>query len=169
MSGNATNLTLVISRRLVPVIGTKSTIGQKQTPRVLELRSVGGRHGVSDTGNPLGKVRLAAMLQAFFKIPPFGILALIAGLLGNGIVVASEIPLLMLAPGTSIRPMGWAALMFLVALVTLIVGLPSSLISFKSCSKRVSFVALLLSLTPLPLASVLLHLIARICGLDLAP
>ena len=109
------------------------------------------------------------MFQAFLKIPPSGMMALIAGVLGNGVVIAYAIPFLTLAPGTSIRPMAWAALMFLVALVTLIVGLPSALISFFSCSKRVGIAGLLLSLTPLPLASVLLHLIAKICGLELAP
>ena len=109
------------------------------------------------------------MFRAFFKIPPSGKIALIAGFLGNGIVVASEMPLLALAPGTGIRPMGWAVLMFLVAFGTAIVGLPASLISFTSCRKRVGIVGLLLSLTPLPLASVLLHVIARICGLDLEP
>jgi len=109
------------------------------------------------------------MFKAFLRIPTFGKIALVAGILGNGIVIAYTIPFLTLAPGTGIRPMGWAALMFLVALGTLIVGVPSSLISFKSCRKRIGFAGLVLSFTPLPLASVLLHLIAKICGLELEP
>jgi hypothetical protein len=109
------------------------------------------------------------MFKAFFKIPASGKIALVTGILGNGIVIAYSLPFFAVPRGSGIRPMGWAALMFLIAFWTLIVGLPFSLISFKSCSKRVSIISLLLSLTPLPLASTLLHLIAAICGLELEP
>ena len=111
----------------------------------------------------------ATMFKSFLKIPLFGKIALATGILSNGVVIALSIPFFAVPHGSGIRPMAWAAFMFMIAFWALVVGLPSSIISFRSCSRRVSIVSLILSLSPLPLAVLLLHSIATICGFELEP
>ena len=112
---------------------------------------------------------LTSLLRIFQKIPLSGRIALGVGIGSNGLVIVFCIPFLAVAGGSGIRPMGWAALMCMIAFWAFVVGVPSSLISFRSCGRRLSILSLLLSITPLPLSMILLHSLAAICGFELEP
>jgi len=90
-----------------------------------------------------------------------------AGIIGNGLIVLSCLPFVAIPRGTGIRPMSWAVWVFLIALCTLVVGLPSALISFRSSSRLTSILALVLSLSPWPLAGFVLRAIAAMFGLQI--
>lgn len=101
--------------------------------------------------------------------PIAGKISIGVGIIGNGILVLSCLPFFAIPRGTGIRPMSWAMLVAFIAVCTLAVGLPSALISFRSSRRRVSITALVLSITPWPLAVLLLRAIAAVCGLEIEP
>ena len=104
------------------------------------------------------------------KQPIAGILCLVIGILLNLVVILSSAPFIFVSRGSCIRPMGWAGLMFLVAMSALLLGLPICTISFIIDKKKMwSVVGLILALSPLPLAIMLLYVFAFICGFELAP
>jgi hypothetical protein len=63
--------------------------------------------------------------------------------------------------------MAWAGCVIAIAFGAFIVGLPSALVSFRSCSRWVSLTGLLLSVSPWPLSLVLLYGIAAVRGLHI--
>jgi hypothetical protein len=110
-----------------------------------------------------------ANIAAFLKIPLLGRISLGAGFIGNGLVILSCLLFFDAPHDSSIRTFeaGWALFIDFVAACTLVLGLPSALISFKSCSRRVSIAGLLLSLAPLPIALILMNIIAAVTHLQL--
>ncbi len=104
------------------------------------------------------------------KQPIAGILSLVIGVLFNLIVVFSSAPFVFVSRGSHIRPMGWAGLMFLVAMSALLLGLPLCTVSLIVDKKKIwAVIGLILVLSPLPLAVILLNVLAFVCGFELAP
>jgi hypothetical protein len=79
--------------------------------------------------------------------------AMRAGILGNSVVFGFWL-LMVLQPGFR-SGKAFFIIAVLAAIPTLIVGLPTALLSFRSSDTRLSMVALILSLSPYPLAAFL--------------
>lgn len=100
----------------------------------------------------------------------------LAGAMGIGIQMAFALPLFGVEPGTSIRPIGWACLSAEVAFWTAAAGFPLSLsalvlpwkLPFRTRLRR-SGLGMFLSILPLPVAILMLHGAAAICGFGLSP
>jgi hypothetical protein len=92
-------------------------------------------------------------------------LALGTGIIFNLLVLVSTIPFLSVPRGRGIRPMGWAMFVFEMAFLALVIGLPMTIIGFVTeRSRRLNILATCLALTPLPLAIILLRVLAAACG-----
>ena len=107
--------------------------------------------------------------ESAFRITPAGKLSLSAGLVGNGAIVVLCLPLLVLHRGASVSGTSWAGPGIIVAICTVIPGLPGALLSFRSCSRWVSLTGLILSVSPWPLALLLVNLFVTVHGLHLVP
>jgi hypothetical protein len=101
------------------------------------------------------------------RITPVGKISLTAGLLGNGGIIVICLQLLKVPRGGAVQPMSEAGCVIAIAFCAFIAGLPSALVSFRSCSRWVSLAGLLLSVSPWPLSLVLLYLIAAVRGLHI--
>ena len=88
----------------------------------------------------------------------------------NLVIVVNAVPFLFVPHGHGVRPMGWAVLMFVTAGAALWLGLPLALLSrLRGERGRLAGWGIVLSLTPLPLALILLHSLSAICGFELEP
>jgi hypothetical protein len=104
-----------------------------------------------------------------FRITPVGKISLTAGLLGNGGVVVICLQLLAVPRGGAVHPTLWAGWVMGISFCAFLVGVPSALVSFWSCSRWVSIAGLLSSVSPWPLSLVLLYGIAAVRGLQIVP
>lgn len=109
----------------------------------------------------------SAASESTFRITPVGKISLSAGLVGNGAIIALSLPFLVLPRGAIVGGASWAAPGIVVASCVFIAGLPTALVSFRSCSRWVSITGLLLSVSPWPLSLLLVNLIAAIRGLNI--
>jgi hypothetical protein len=107
--------------------------------------------------------------ESDFRITPAGKISLAAGLIGNGAIVVLFIPFLLLSRGAIIGSSSWAIAGIAIACCTFIAGLPTALVSLRSCSRWVSLLGLLLSVSPWPLSLLLVNLIAAVRGLHFGP
>ena len=107
--------------------------------------------------------------ESSFRITPLGKISFIAGLVGNGAAAALCLPLLWLPRGGIIRGSTWAVGGIVIAFFTFIAGLPTALVSFRTCSRWVVLTGLLLSVSPWPLSLLLVNLIATLRGLHIGP
>jgi hypothetical protein len=115
---------------------------------------------------PIDRTSLdTSALDTGFKITLSGKISLIAGIMGNGAIVMFCGPMTMLLPGPIFGRKSWAGSGIIVAFCTLIAGLPSALVSFRTCSRWVSITGLLLSVSPWPVLLLLVYLIAALRGL----
>ena len=97
-------------------------------------------------------------------------LALVFGAGFPAFVVLTSVQFLFVAPGTSIRPIGWAGMVFGLSAVGLLFIVPLSI--FASVYERRVWLSLLaggLSLTPFFLGRWMLLLASRIIGFEIAP
>jgi len=95
---------------------------------------------------------------------------LVIGIVANTIVVIITIPFFFNIPiGAEIRPMGWAGISFLIALGSIILGLPCSLVGILSKRRLIGWISLVLVLSPELMASGLLHIAAAMCRFTLLP
>ena len=82
------------------------------------------------------------------------------------------LPLLWTEAGSIIRTMGEAGAAFLFGSLGFLVGVPIAIQAFRKSSLRskrwLSITVLFLCVTPIPLASITLQIIAGICGFQLA-
>ncbi len=90
------------------------------------------------------------------------------GVVANLGIVALTLPFVTVPSGNSIRPMGWAFLIGMIALGTFVVGIITALIDVFSGKCKFGLVGFFLCLVPFPLASLLLHLLALIKGFHLS-
>jgi len=98
-----------------------------------------------------------------------GIAALATGIGANLLVLIFSSGLFWVAPGESIRPMGWAAFMFMLGGATFVVVLPLSVIALvREKQSLLGVFGLILSLAPIPFSMVLLHGLSAMIGYHLA-
>ncbi|MCY2932000.1 MAG: hypothetical protein NTV86_21400 [Planctomycetota bacterium] len=98
-----------------------------------------------------------------------GVTGIVVGGVANGLVLVFSSGLFFVHPGEHIRPMGWASLMFNLALVTLYVSLPISVVAIiREKPRYVGVISVVLGITPLPFAMILLHGLSAIIGFGLA-
>jgi len=96
--------------------------------------------------------------------------ALALSLATNGCSALAMLPLLAVPRGTAIRPMIIAIIVFVMALVSLLVGVPLSVAALiRRQGKRIPLVIVpfVLNLAVLPVGWLLIYLIAELCGLKL--
>jgi hypothetical protein len=86
------------------------------------------------------------------------------------LVAAQALPFVTVPPGTSIRPMAWAAYVLAGALGLAVVSVVRTISEFRrGANKLVCFAALLLSLATVAMPTLSLHAIAIIKGFSLSP
>ena len=96
-------------------------------------------------------------------------LSLWAAIAINCVVLFETLPFFSLPPGTAIRPMDWAALMFELTVGGLVVFPFVILVLWRHPKKVWPWLALVLALTPLPLSMCLLHFAENLRGIILEP
>jgi len=95
--------------------------------------------------------------------------ALKIGVGGNLIEILLAMPLLAIPAGTYVKLMLWAGLAGIVAVGTAVTGLPLAVVNMVYGRSKVrAILAAVLSLTPGPLAILLMHAAAAIKGFHLA-
>ena len=95
-------------------------------------------------------------------------MAVYLGLLPNGVVMLTGLPLFWAQPGTAIRPMGWAAAVMVMTLAPLVV-VPYGIHAILKEGSCWALVGIFLSLAPLPLSFCLLKTAERVIGFTLSP
>ena len=99
------------------------------------------------------------------EIPLLGKVSLFVGLMGNYLALLSCAHYLVMPRGTVTRDMGWVVFVMGIAFSTLIVGLPTALMSFRRSGKRVGLAGVILSLSVLPVAAIWSNLLGAACGI----
>jgi hypothetical protein len=108
---------------------------------------------------------LVGLARMYSRLPWSGQWTLGIGLLGNGLIVVSSLTLLDIPRGTqSVWDMGLVILELCISVPTLALGMLTAAFSFSSCPRWVGVTGMLLSLSPMPLASVLAQFLAYACG-----
>ena len=95
----------------------------------------------------------------------WGQLGLILSIVCLAIVVVPGLPVFFLSAGTPIRPMGWAALSFGMAILAPVTVFPCVALGIKGGRKLVCVAAVLLALAPLPVARMMLSVASRFFGI----
>jgi hypothetical protein len=100
---------------------------------------------------------------------PFARAALTVDAVTHLLIIAFSVQFLFVPAGASIRPMGWAMLMGLLDLVTLVIALPLSIVSVaRERPPTIGAVAAFFSLTPFFFSSFVLHFSSWIKGFELS-
>lgn len=88
-------------------------------------------------------------------------------MLGINIIAAlfTVIAFMPLSDGERVRPMAWAALMVLIAIVTFCLGLLLSVIDMARGKSKLAIFGFLLSLAPFPISLILFEIFIMIKGL----
>lgn len=91
------------------------------------------------------------------------------GFLGTLTAALVTLPFFWLSAGTEIRPMGWATLVFMIAGVTAIIGLPLSFVGLWSDHVSWAILGLLFALAPLPVSWGIMWLASIVAGFKMLP
>lgn len=99
-----------------------------------------------------------------------GYFAISLGVLANLAVIASSYWLFQIEPGTAIRPMGWALMVFIIALCSIVI-VPSAAFAARRhrCAPWQFRSSIVLSLTPFIVGHVMLRITAAVVGFSLKP
>jgi hypothetical protein len=104
--------------------------------------------------------------------PGLSIFALASAGLGcttSGIAVLISLQFFAVARGESVRAMGWAGFIFMLAAAGLVAGVPCGIVGLLSPRPWLALLGTVLSLTPWPLGSAILHAAASVKGFQLSP
>jgi len=104
------------------------------------------------------------------KHPILGLTGFVLGLLFNGLVLCTTVPYMLVLRGEDGRAMmGWAAAMYSIAFISLLLGGVISVSGLLVDRKRKwGIMGAVLAVTPLPLAIFLVHVLAAVYGFELA-
>lgn len=108
--------------------------------------------------------------EGLFQRHRFGLAAVGVAAIAHVLVLAFSVQFFFVSAGAEIRPMGWAAMMFLIAICTFAIAVPTGAIAIKKERPRYfGILGLVLGFTPIGFALFLLNFAARIKGFDLSP
>jgi hypothetical protein len=106
-------------------------------------------------------------MKRFFR-SFFQSLSCLVGFVAHVIILLSFLPMLPLPAGTWIRPMGWAMLVFCIALFTFPVGIIMVITDAINGKRRLALLGFVLCSIPFVSASLLLEALAMLKGLHIA-
>jgi hypothetical protein len=107
-------------------------------------------------------------IQSFWKSRKKSCMAIYLGILPNLVVLVTGLQFFFVPPGSGIRPMGWAALVMLLALSPLAV-IPFSIFAIIKERSVLPIVGILLSFCPSPFGHWLMQFAADRVGFILEP
>ena len=105
-----------------------------------------------------------------FRRRRFGFTACGVATLAHILVLVFSMPFFFVPEGSYIRPMGWTAMVFMIAVGTFVIAVPAGVIAIKK--ERPCFIGILgvvLGLTPFLLAGYMLHFASWFKGFHLSP
>ena len=103
------------------------------------------------------------------KLSIFAKASAMVGCVAAGTALVISLQFFAVGRGDSVRAMGWAAYVFMLATFGLVAGLPCGLVGLFSPRRWLALAGTVLSLAAWPLAVSILHLAATIKGFRLSP
>jgi hypothetical protein len=108
--------------------------------------------------------------SAAFRSRPLTAVALVLVVVAHAIIIVVSLQFFFVPAGSAIRPMGWAAFVGIVSIVTFLLVEPIGIVAIiKERPRLLGVIGLVGGFTSFPLGSFILHLAARIKGFELEP